>query len=426
MFKIVNRLYREYPRLRQVVSLFSVNILMIPLSIISNIFITRFLGAEAFGDFKFIFYVFSLAMVLFTFGFFQAGNRALVLNSSADKGREYYGTMLIILIGLFMVLSLSLLIYAFVDNNISEKGLRNMLIGLLPFSWIFLLMNYFEVLFQADNKISLLAKSRLYPKIIFFIVIAGLFLASDNIDEGRLAWVWIMFIGSHIIGYGYIVYRLHPAFSNIKARMSDIWSYNKSYGFNVYTGTLFNVALSSLSALLISYFGINNAGVGYYALAITISEPLSFIPNVIATTHYKDFSTSRGVAKRLFLVTLGISLSALLLCWLLVGPFIRIFYGPEFIPVISLTFIVSLGVIFNGFGDFLNRFLGAHGEGKALRNSAIIVGIVILICNFTLIPYFGETGAAYTRVLSGLIYIITMAWFYSRLTIRLKSVNAIT
>ena len=423
MFQRINSLYREYPRLRQVVSLFSVNLVIIPLSIVSNIFITRFLGAESFGDFKFIFYVFSLAMVLFTFGFFQAGNRALVLNSSVEKAREYYGTMLIVLFGLFIILSLSLLIYAFIDSNISEKGLRNMLIGLLPFSWIFLLMNYFEVLFQADNRINLLAKSRLYPKIIFFIVILAMYIAFININNNkdRLTWVWIMFIGSHILGYSYIVYKINPLFSNIKARMYDIWHFNKSYGFNVYAGTIFNVALSSLSGLLISYFGVNNAGVGYYALAITISEPLSFIPNVIATTHYKDFSTSKGVARRLFLVTLGISVSALLLCWILVGPFVSIFYGKEFNPVISLTFIVSIGVIFNGFGDFFNRFLGAHGEGKALRNSAIIVGFVILICNFTLIPYFGATGAAYTRVLSGLIYILSMVWFYRRLVTRLKA-----
>jgi O-antigen/teichoic acid export membrane protein len=424
MIRRIKKLYNDYPRLKQVVSLFSVNLVMIPLSIISNIFITRFLGAEAFGDFKFIFYIFSLAMVLFTFGFFQAGNRALVLNSSHEKGRELYGTMLIILIGLFLILSICLLVYAFIDTNINEKGLRYMLIGLLPFSWVFLLMNYFEVLFQADNKISLLAKSRLYPKILFFGVILVLYLAFNKYQNDRLVIIWILFMASHIAGYGYIVYKVNPSFRNFRERFGEIWQFNKTYGFNVYSGTIFNVALSSLSGLLISYFGINNAGVGYFALAVTISEPLSFIPNVIATTHYKEFSTANNVARRLLMVTLGISVAALACCWLLVGPFIRIFYGTEFSPVISLTYIVSFGVILNGFGDFYNRFLGAHGEGKALRNSAVLVGLVLLACNFTLIPYFGENGAAYTRAVSGLIYLISMIWFYRRLAGRLKVVPA--
>lgn len=415
MIEKIEKFYREYPRLKQVVSLFAVNILIIPLSIISNIFITRFLGPEAFGDFKFLYYVFTLAIVLFTFGFYQAGNRAMVLNADPEKTREYYGSMLIVTAGLFLVLAISLTIYAFIDNNITEKGLRNMLLAIIPFSWMFLLTNYFEVLFQADNKISLLAKSRLYPKIIFLFFVLLLFLFLSKFKGNRLAIIWTIFLFTHITGFLYILYKVNPSFRNSAARIKEIWHFNKTYGFNVYFGTIFNVAISSLSGLLIGYFGINNAGVGYYALALTIAEPLSFIPNVIATTHYKDFSTKNNIPARLTLVTLGVSASALILCWLLVGPFIRIFYGYEFRPVISLTFIVSIGVILNGFADYYNRFLGAHGQGKALRNSAIIVGIIVMICNFTLIPYFGETGAAYTRVISGIIYILSMLWFYRRL-----------
>ena len=403
------------------ISLFAVNIVIIPLSIISNIFITRFLGPVAFGDFKFLFYIFSLAMVLFTFGFFQAGNRAIVLNTDKEKTRELYGTMLVVLGGLFLILALSVLIYAFVDNNIAEKGLRSVLLFIIPFSWIFLLMNYFEVLFQADNKIGLLAKSRLYPKIIFFGAVLILYLAFGKYSGDRLMMIWIVFLSTHIIGFLYILYKVQPSFRNVKGRMREIWFFNKSYGFNVYIGTLFNVAMSSLSGLLIGYFGVNNAGVGYFALAVTISEPLNFIPNVIATTHYKEFSLRTRIEKRLTMVTIGVSLLALVLCWLLVGPFIRIFYGPEFKPVIFLTFITSIGIICNGMADYFNRFLGSHGQGKALRNSAIVVGIAILICNFTLIPFFGETGAAYTRVLSGVIYLLSMLWFYRRLVIHLQS-----
>lgn len=399
--------------------MFAVNIVIIPLSVVSNIFITRFLGPVAFGDFKFLFYVFSLAMVLFTFGFFQAGNRAIVLNSDKQKTSELYGSMLIVLGGLFAILAICVTIYAFVDPNISGKGLRSVLLFIIPFSWIFLLMNYFEVLFQADNKIGLLAKSRLYPKIFFFVVTLGLYLLFRDYSGNRLKMIWILFLATHIGGFLYILNKVHPSFRNYRERLNEIFHFNKTYGFNVYIGTLFNVAMSSLSGMLISYFGVNNAGVGYFALAMTISEPLNFIPNVIATTHYKEFSTKKKIERRLTLVTIGVSVSALLLCWILVGPFINIFYGKEFHPVIFLTIIGSIGIIANGMGDYYNRFLGAHGQGKALRNSAIVVGIVIFICNFTLIPLFGETGAAYTRILSGITYLGSMFWFYRKLSSRL-------
>jgi O-antigen/teichoic acid export membrane protein len=421
MIKRLEKLYRENPRFKQVSSLFTVNILIIPLSIISNIFITRYLGPVAFGDFKFIFSVFGFAMVLFNFGFLQAGNRALVLNSDKEKSREFYGTMLLVIGGIFLLYAIILVIYAFVDHNISEKGLRSILLLVIPFSWIFLLMNYFEVLFQADNRIGLLAKSRLYPKIFFFIAVLLLYLGYRNAEGDKLLIIWILFLSTHIAAYLYIVSRVRPSFRNVGQRIAEIWNYNKAYGFNVYVGTLFNVALASLSSLLIGYFGINNAGVGYFSLALTISEPLNFIPNVIATTHYKDFSSKKKIERKLTLVTVAASCSTLLLCWLLVGPFIRIFYGPEFRPVIFLTVIASSGIILNGFADYFNRFLGAHGRGKALRNSAIIVGFVLLICNFTLIPLFGEKGAAYTRVLSGLVYFLNMVWYYRKLVKELAS-----
>jgi len=420
MIKWVDNLYRNYPRVKQVISLFAVIILIIPLSIISNIFITGFLGPAAFGDFKFISYVFSLAMVLFTFGFFQAGNRAIVLNSDPEKTRELYGSMLIVLVGLYAILAASLVIYAFVDHNLSEKGLRSIMLLLIPFTWIFMLLNYFEVLFQADNRIQLLARSRLYPKILFFIAVLGLYLLFRNFKGNRLIMIWILFFTTHIAGFLYIIWKVNPSFRNSRERIREIWHFNKTYGFNVYIGTLFNVALASLSGMLIGYFGINNTGVGYYALAVTISEPLNFIPNVIATTHYKEFASKTRIEKRLTLVTIGASLAAIFLCWILVGPFIRIFYEEEFQPVIYLTFIVSTGVIFHGMADYFNRFLGSHGQGKALRNSAILTGVVILVCNFTLIPIFGENGAALTKILSGLVYLLTMLWFYRRLVSRLS------
>ena len=91
--------------------------------------------------------------------------------------------------------------------------------------------------------------------------------------------------------------------------------------------------------------------------------------------------------------------------------------------MIALTFITSLGVVFTGMADFFNRFLGAHGQGKALRNSAFIVGLGIMVLNITLIPSFGETGAAYVKVCSGLLYLILMLIYYRKLSLSLKNSN---
>ena len=163
--------YKNNQRLRQVLSLYTVNIIGIPLSIISSMIITRYLGPLAYGDFKFLQNFFALAVVVFNFGFFQAGNRALVLNNNLQKAREYYGAELVILGILFILMSVAVLLYAFFDPNIKEKGIQGIFLFYIPFSWVFLLVSYFEVLFQADNRIELLAKSRLFPRLGFFAAV---------------------------------------------------------------------------------------------------------------------------------------------------------------------------------------------------------------------------------------------------------------
>ena len=420
---MITRLIQQYKnsqRFKQVLSLYAVNIIGVPLSIVTSIIVTRYLGPVGYGDFKFLMNIFTLAVSIFSIGFFQAGNRALVLNDDIQKGRELYGAQLVILVALSMIMSTALLGYAFLDNNINEKGLRDFFIYLIPFSWAFLLVMYFEVLFQADNKIYLLAKSRLYPKLAYFISILIIYLFLFEYKGNRLSIIWISNLGTQILAFLYIIYKINPSFLNLKERIREIFHFNKIFGLNVYVGSLFTVSFGQLTGILISYFGLDNAGVGYFALALTITAPLGFIPNVIGTTHYKDFSTSARISKKLFLTTIAFSFSALVLIFALVGPFIKFFYGSDFIPVITLTYIVSVGAIFHGLADFVNRFLGSHGEGKALRNSSMIVGTCLLIFNIVLIPRFGETGAALTRILSGLIYFIAMLWFYRRLVKKLQ------
>jgi O-antigen/teichoic acid export membrane protein len=404
--------YKSNPRVKQVVGLFSVNVVAIPIGIVTSIVITRYLGAQGYGDFRFIYSIFFTAVIIFSFGFFQAGNRALVLNTDKQKAKEYYGAELVIVGGIFVIMSFFLILYALLDNNIQEKQLDKFLLYLIPFGWVFLILRYFETLFQADNRIKMLSQIRLYPSVGFLATATLIFFIFMEKQLNKLAIIWIFNLATQVIVYLFILFKLKVSFKNIRIRFLEIWSYNKSYGFNVYLGTLFAIGFASLTELLISYFGVDNSGLGYYSLALTITMPLSLIPNTIATTHYKDFSIAKQVPKKLLIITIGLSLSALLVLWVMVGPFVRIFYGVEFENVIVLNFIMSFGVAAHGFADFFNRYLGANGQGKFLRNSAFFVGTSTLVFSLLLIPKLGEFGAAYTKLISGFVYLIVIIWYY--------------
>jgi O-antigen/teichoic acid export membrane protein len=404
--------YQTNPRVKQVIGLFSVNIIGIPIGIITSIVITRYLGAQGYGDFKFVGSIFNLAIIIFAFGFFQAGNRALVLNTDKQKAKEYYGAELALTGAMFIIMSVTLVLYALLDKNIHEKNLDNFLLFVIPFGWVFLLNRYFETLFQADNRIKMLAQVRLYPTIGFLITAAIIYFVFIDLQLNKLAVIWAFYLLTQTLVYLFVLYKLQVSFHNIKFRLREIWDFNKSYGFNVYLGSLFALGFANLTEILISYFGIDNSGVGFYSLALTFTMPLSLIPNTIATTHYKDFSTANRIPKNLFLITLGLSFSALVGIWLVVGPFVKIFYGNEFENVILLNFIMSFGVTAHGFADFFNRYLGANGQGKAIRNSAFLVGGSVLLFSLLLIPRWGEYGAAYTKLISGFVYLAIIMYYY--------------
>lgn len=412
MIKTLVFQYKNNTRFKQVISLFFVNLIGIPMGVITSIIITKYLGSKGFGDYRFILSVFNFAVLVFTFGFYQAGNRALVLTNDYQKAKEYYGAELIITGFLFLVMSIFLFVYAFLDPNIEEKQLRNILMCIIPFGWVFLLQRYYEILFQADNQINLLAKSRLYPQVGFLIMAALVFFYFINMDYNRLSVIWIFYLATQVLVYCFIMFRLRISFRNIKIRLNEIWNYNRSFGFNLYLGSLFAVGFAQLSPILISYFGLDNSGVGFYSLALTFAMPLTFIPNTIATTHYKDFSVQKFIPRKLFILTLSLSITALIGLWIVVGPFVHFFYGKEFGSVIQLNFIVSIGLVAHGMADFFNRYMGANGQGKTLRNTSIIVGFSILLGNVLLIPKWGEYGAAFSTILSGFTYLIVMILYY--------------
>jgi O-antigen/teichoic acid export membrane protein len=183
---------------------------------------------------------------------------------------------------------------------------------------------------------------------------------------------------------------------------------------HIYTGGLFYAGSLAITGIMISYFSIDNSGVGFLALAIAITRVLELLPTAIATAYFRDFSTQRSLSLGLVSITLLLGIGGLLLTWLLIGPFIRVFYSADFVPVIALVFPVSTAMLLHGMAGFLNRFLEARGQGKAIRNTYMITGITLVAGNLVLIPRYLETGGAYAMLLSGVVYVAVMSWYYWR------------
>ena len=68
----------------------------------------------------------------------------------------------------------------------------------------------------------------------------------------------------------------------------------------------------------------------------------------------------------------------------------------------------------HGLGDVFNRFVGAHGFGKYLRNGAFISGGVAFI-GYTLgVWLWGINGAITTRIAFAVTYMALMILYYNK------------
>ena len=399
---------------KQFLGLFSVNLIALPLAFITSIIITKYLGAQAYGDYKFLDSIFRLAIILCNLGLFHAGSRAILLEKNIQRSREYYATILIITFILSAIMCIGLLIYAVFDANISSKGLFTPFLCLLPFGVIYMINHSFETFLQADNQIGLLSNVRLFPKLGYLIggVVALLYL--QDISFSKLLLVCYIYLLTQLIVYVYVMCKLRPLFTNLRERWEEIKHYHKSYGFDVYVGALFAVGFSTLPDILISYFGIDNQGVGFYSLALMFASPLALVPATMATTQYRKFAEDKKISAKSIKITLILSVLVMLSLWAVVPIVINLFYPNEFNEVITLNYIVSLGVLLYGIADFFNRFIGAKGRGKLLRNSSFIVGFAMLVANFALVPLYGATGASWAKVIAGAIYLSTMLICYHK------------
>ncbi len=404
-------------RIKQAAMLYSASFAGIPLSIFTSIVFTRFLGPQGYGDFSFIDSLFDFAIIIFPAGLFFAGNRALLLNKEPVKARQYYGATLVYLFLLFLVMTVCLVAYAFVDPNLAAKGLDRFFLMLIPAGWIFLLRPYFDNMLHADNRIHDLAATRFLPKVFTFSAALLIYYFAGGFAGNRLTVIWAIYLLAFLVVYLFVFFRIRVSFNNLGKRMQEIRAHHQNYGVHLYVGNLFSAGAISLTGILISYFSANNTGVGFFALAVAISRPMALIPGVVATTWFKDFAEKQSIPARLASVTILLTLFAFAGLYLLAGPFVRFFYSDAFLPVIPLVHLAGIGMTLYGAGIFFSRFLEAHGHGKPVRNIHIAMGMALLTGNLLLIPTLGVTGAAIAMIIASAVYAGGMWWHYRKVKV---------
>ena len=369
--------------------LYSSQILAMALGLIIAPIVTRILGPEKYGIFAFILAIITFISLFFEFGFFSAGARLLAISKNKKKDRELIGTLTLITIGISLSFFFTLFIFSFFVDSIFHTQAGNILRSISILAAIIPFQYMLQQICQGANEIKKMAIANVAPKLWY---LAGLLIVI-SFFKLNVFIILVLSLTGIIVAVGVIIWSLKPRFNNLKKNFKAIWKETKEYGRHVYFGRVASMATYDSDRLLISYFA-NTTSVGFYSLAMALTNPMFLLPSSLSIILFKGFAQKKRIPKKviyfIFLWLLGWCLGLVL-----VGKYIVVLlFSQRFIKVTPILMILAFANFFRGMTQPYNKFLGAKGQGKFLRNTAIVLTICNLAGNLTLIPLWGAIGAA--------------------------------
>ncbi|MEM7381014.1 MAG: oligosaccharide flippase family protein [Bacteroidota bacterium] len=398
--------------LKKIITMYGASVLGILIGFLVSIFNSRVLGPERFGDFKFIETAARFIASLVSVGFFISITRLMAMNDDKAKERRYVGLFTLIFaitsaVGILIYLGFSFLEPYFFDNELDQSIWRYFMIVMVIIGQ--LAMN--EIL-KGMHKIYTLSLFGVLPAFLYLVVV---YLIHEFITPVNIDWVLYGYYGFLMLVITVILIGLKPNFDIKKPLVRELFKENKYNGRPIYYGSLAGVATTHIAGFTISYF-MDNTQVGFFMLANTVCSPLLVIPSVLGTIFFKKFVHLDFIPKKVVYFSVGITVLALVVFYTLIELAVITFYTEAYLPVSDISKLLILSFIFHGFGDLINRFLGAKGKGTLLRNAAFIVGFVNVLGYTLLVSLYKIEGAIITKILASGLYFAVMLWYYYNFT----------
>lgn len=341
--------------------------------------------------------------------FFHSGGRILAIEEEPENIREIVGTILLVSFIIGICLSIFSAIISKPIDGFFKTNLSRDMILLAPFVFVLSIHAALLLILQGINRIYLLSILNVIP-VLFYLL--SIFILS-NLQLISIVTVLFSTQISYLVVIIFIIVWLQPSFKSTMRWWPVIRENNKTYGGPVYKGSLANVATSYINRLAIAYW-VDNTSIGFYSLASSLTEPLKLIPNAVATSSFRSFAKQRKISPKIIFVTIGFSMVTLSIALLFFGQPLSWVYTKNFAPVGALARALSAAAILIGFGDFFNRFLGAHGKGKELRDAAYLMGGVNVVGFLLLVPRWGVWGLVLTSIFAGIAYFLFIFGHYRK------------
>ena len=366
------------------------------------VFLARFLGPEARGEYALITFFPLLLITFLNFGF----NVATIFYVSKKEVSIQTAIVTNIFVALFLGIISIVVGYIFIHLFDTQYGYLNkyyLYCGLLSLPFMFLFM-FLQTVFQGlqnfkmFNSVLLVQQLATLLLVVLFTILFRLKLFGAILAFSLGYVVTVVFIF-------FIVYRVY----RITLRFSDFsFPYVKkmfNYGVKAYISNALTFLNYRLDIFLLGHF-VNPLAVGIYDVAVSVGERISIFSQSISSVLFPKISSVQSeeqrnkitstVSRNLLFFIASLSLILYFLCDFI----FNVFFGEQYVESARLLKILLPGLALLSVEKVLSNDLAGRGKPEVNMYVAFFNVCLNACLNIYMIPHYGAMGAAISSTIT--------------------------
>lgn len=364
-------------------------------------------STDVFGQFSLILSVVTVAVMVCNFGFYSS--MPVVLAEKSNESLKYKLIASCFLIAVFcgiMVLGILIFFGDIIDESFA-----------VHISYIFLSCWFFLIFAPFKQILLQIGKGLKHTRVLVLVrigipiaMLAGLVCMRELFP--------ITLLGLNFLQFGSItsivllsIFMLKPDFTDVVKPLKIVCKKNCEYGTRVYVSHIFAFSWPEIIVFLIPSYG-SLSDLAHYRVSLLLVSPLIVISQNIATYFFRSFASNQKISFTVISFNLVMVCAQLAIYYSIIGKVLLAFFGDDYLPSLSLIYIMAIGAAFTSLCQLPSSYMNAHSHGNSILVSSILMCIIAIVTAFLLIPKYGPMGAAYAYLFSNICYFISIHCFY--------------
>lgn len=253
-----------------------------------------------------------------------------------------------------------------------------------------------------------LAMLNVAPTALFLLLLVTSWYLDWPLDASLCAILFFFSQGMVVLGlvlrHG-IPLRPHPL------GYAYLFKRNRNLGLNVYWAS-FLAALTAQAGVFVLQAVKTPAEVAVFALAVTVTAPLTMLPSAVGTAYFSRLPGARGFPKKVIGYAWVASVIIGVVFCLAAPLAIHILYGERYASVADPAQLCGIGAVLHGMGDVYNRYYLANRDTRFLFKTVILVCVVAFLVGIPAGMLYGALGVALARLIASGTYVFFLVCHY--------------